>query len=106
MKETNDYGMYSGGSIFDMLDRGALSYIRAETGLHNAVLVTALVTGLQFKRQLCDKYGITVRCFNFSKTKLVGVLYTCDAELLDSKGNQVAIGRFTFTEATNHCVTV
>lgn len=28
MKEKNDYGMYSGGYLFDMMDRAALFYIR------------------------------------------------------------------------------
>ena len=104
MKETNDYGMYSGGYIFDLMDRAALFYVKHEAGLpDSAVIVTQIVDDLRFKRQLCDKYNVTVRCFDYCKTELFTILYHCKAEVLDNKGIVVAEARFTFTEATNHC---
>lgn len=104
MKETNDYGMYSGGYIFDQMDRAALEYIRINAKLPDtAVVVTQAVDGLRYRRQLCDKYNITVRCFDFHKIELFSVLYTCEAEVINNKGEIVAEAQFTFTEATNHC---
>lgn len=105
MQETNDYGMYSGGYIFDQMDRRALDYVRYEAGLpDDAVIVTAAVDNLRFKRQLCDKYAITVRCFNFHRIELFSVLYTCSAEIIANNGKIVASADFTFTQATNHCI--
>lgn len=104
MQETNDYGMYSGGYIFDMMDRAALFYVRANSGLpDDTVLVTMAVDNLRFKRQLCDKYNVTVHCVKYNKIELFSKLYTCYAEVLDNKGKIIASADFTFTEATNHC---
>ena len=104
MKETNDYGMYSGGYIFDQMDRAALNYIRYESKLpEHAVLVTMEVDELKFKRQLCDKYTISVHCFDYHKVELFSVIYTCQAEVINNHGEIVACAKFMFTEATNHC---
>ena len=104
MKETNDYGMYSGGYIFDQMDRAALMFVRYWAKLpDDAVLVTKRVHNLEFKRQLCDKYNVTVRCDHYHELKLYSVLYSCYAEVLDNTGKVVASGNFTFTLATNHC---
>lgn len=104
MKETNDYGMYSGGYIFDQMDRAALQYVKHEAGLpDDAVVVTMAVDGLRFKRQLCDKYAMAIRCFNFHEIKLFSTLYTCDVEILANMGKVIAEASFTFTPATNHC---
>lgn len=104
MIEKNDYNMYSGGYIFDQMDRAALLYIKTEAGLsENSVIVTQAVDGLRFRRQLCDKYNVTVRCYDFHKIELFSILYTCKAEVINNKGEIVAEAEFTFTEATNHC---
>ena len=103
MEEKNDYGMYSGGYIFDQMDRAALAYVGVEGGVFGKTIVTQAVDNLRFRRQLCDKYNVTVRCFDYCKTELFTVLYHCKAEVLDKKGMVVAEARFTFTEATNHC---
>ena len=104
MKETNDYGMYSGGYIFDQMDRAALEYVKMEAKLPDrAVIVTMAVDGLRYKKQLCDKYAITVHCYDFHKVELFSVLYCCSADIIDNKGDIVAEAHFTFTEATNHC---
>lgn len=106
MEEKNMYNMYSGGYIFDQMDRAALEYIRINAKLSdNAVVVTQAVDGLRFKRQLCDKYNVTVRCFDFHKIELFSILYTCKAEVINNKGEIVAEADFAFTEATNHCET-
>ena len=105
MQEKNDYGMYSGGYIFDQMDRCALSYIRDKSGLsEETVLVTAAVDNLRFKRQLCDKYNITIHCDKYEKTELGNTFYYCYVEVLGNKGEIVAYAYFTFTEATNHCI--
>lgn len=104
MQETNDYGMYSGGYIFDQMDRAALFYVKQEGKLpDNAVIVTQAVDGVRFKRQLCDKYNVTVHCFDFHVIELFSKLYTCKAEVIDNKGHVVAEASFVFTETTNHC---
>ena len=104
MKETNDYGMYSGGYIFDQMDRAALEYICINAKLpDDAVVVTQAVDGLRYRRQLCDKYNVTVRCYDFHTIELFSTLYTCKAEVINNKGEIVAEASFTFTEATNHC---
>lgn len=104
MKEVNDYGMYSGGYIFDQMDRAALAYVKYEGGLPDKeVIVTMCVNNLRFKRQLCDKYNVTVHCDKFHKIELFSVLYTCYAEVINNKGEVVASADFTFTNAHNHC---
>ena len=104
MKETNAYGMYSGGYIFDQLDRAALQYVKDKTQMSEKdVLVTMAVDELKFKRQLCDNSNITVRCDKFETINLYSTLYTCYAELLDGDGMVIASGNFVFTTATNHC---
>ena len=106
MIEKNDYGMYSGGYIFDQMDRAALMYVKHEANLTDSdVIVTQAVDSLRFNRQLCDKYNVNVHCFDYCKTELFTVLYHCKAEILDNKGMVVAKANFTFTEATNHCET-
>lgn len=104
MKETNDYGMYSGGYIFDQMDRAALFYIRHQANLpDDAVLVTKRADNVVFMRQVCDKYNITVRCSRYYETRLYSTVYTCYTEVLDNKGNICACATFSFTLATNHC---
>ena len=104
MKETNDYGMVSGGYIFDQMDRAALQYVKHEGGLSDSdVIVTMAVDGLRFKRQLCDKYAMAIRCFDFHEIKLYSTLYTCKVEILANMGQVIAEASFTFTQATNHC---
>lgn len=104
MIETNDYGMYSGGYLFDQMDRAALHYIKHEAGLpDSAVVVTMAVDNLRFKRQLCDKYNMAIRCFDFHEIKLFSTLYCCKVEILANMGKVIAEASFTFTEATNHC---
>lgn len=104
MQEKNMYNMYSGGYIFDQMDRAALFYIKQEAGLpDDAVIVTQLVNNLRFRRQLCNKYSINVHCFDYCKTELFTILYHCKAEILDNKGMIIAEASFTFTKATNHC---
>ncbi len=105
MEEKNQYNMYSGGYIFDRMDRAALDYIRFSSGLpEDTVLVTMAVDNLRFKRQLCDKYNVTVHCTDFNKIELFSILYTCKAEVINNKGEIVASANFIFTEATNHCI--
>lgn len=102
MKETNDYGMYSGAYIFDAMDRAALEYARIEAELPaDAVLVTQYVNNLEFKRQLCEpKY--TVECERFENW---GRSLWCQTRMRDASGQTIATATFQFTTATNHCKT-
>lgn len=103
MIETNDYGMYSGGYIFDQMDRAALQYIKHEAGLPDDAVIVTMAANVQFKRQLCDKYAMAIRCFDFHITKLYSTLYTCKVEILANMGEIIAEASFIFTSATNHC---
>lgn len=104
MKEKNDYGMYSGGYLFDMMDRAALFYIRHQANLSDKeVLVTKRADNVVFMRQVCDKYNVTARCSRYYETRLYSTIYTCYTEVLDNKGNICACATFSFTLATNHC---
>ena len=79
-------------------------FIRINAGLPDtAVLVTMSADNVRFRRQLCDKYNVTVRCYDFHTIELFSILYTCKAEVINNKGEIVAEASFTFTEATNHC---
>ena len=88
--EHNNYKWYSGGYIFDQMNKAALNYIKYKEGFpEDTVIVTQAVDELRFERQLCDKYIITVHCFDFAKTKLYTILYNCKAEVLNNKGNPI-----------------
>jgi acyl-coenzyme A thioesterase PaaI-like protein len=97
MKETNDYGMYSGAFIFDALDRAALDYVRKESGL-NTTIVTKHAQ-IDFLRQLCDD-NYRVECSEYQQ---VFKSFYCQAWVRDKDGFPVAHGLFQFVEATNHC---
>lgn len=97
MEETNDYGMYSSGYIFDQMHKAALLYVKHEGGLSDdTMIVTQAVDGLRYKRQLCDKYNVTVRCFDFHMAELFSKLYFCKAEVINNKGEIVAEADFVF----------
>ena len=53
MKNKNDYGFYSGGYIFDRLDRTALRVARRESKLKHAQLYTE-TSFIRYHKQLCD----------------------------------------------------
>lgn len=97
MKETNDYGMYSGGYIFDQMDRAALDYVRKESGL-NTTIVTKHAQ-IDFLRQLCDD-NYRVECLEYQQ---VFKSFYCQAWVRDKDGFPVAHALFQFVEATNHC---
>ena len=100
MKEKNDYGMYSGAFIFDILDRAALKYVREKSGVaDNAVLVTATAYTICFRRQVCSKKGITTMCCDYTPTRDG---FFCTAQLIQND-TVCADGRFLFKFAHNHC---
>lgn len=104
MKEKNDYSIYLGGYLFDMMDRAALFYVRHQANLSDkAVLVTKRVDNVIFMRQVGDEHNITVRCDHYREIRLYSTVYTCYTEVLDNKGNVCACATFSFTLATNHC---
>lgn len=103
MKETNDYGMYSGAFIFDAMDRAALDYVRKESGLPaDAVIVTQYVNNLEFKRQLCEPI-FRVECYGFEDIFKNGHSIWCHTRMRDKTGEPIATATFQFTTATNHC---
>ena len=102
MKEKNDYGMYSGAFIFDVLDRHALKYIKAQAGLSKKAVLVTKSSAISFQRQLCQKKYV-VLCSGYSETKLYSTLYFCIVDMYDTDNNFIASANFTFTLATNHC---
>ena len=102
MKEKNDYGMYSGAFIFDVLDRHALKYIKAQAGLSKKAVLVTKSSAISFRRQLCQKKYV-VLCRGYSETKLYSTLYFCTVDMYDTDHNFIAGANFTFTLATNHC---
>lgn len=102
MKEKNDYGMYSGAFIFDVLDRHALKYIKAQAGLSKKAVLVTKSSAISFRRQLCKKKYI-VLCRGYSDVQLDPILYFCTVDMYDTDHNFIAGANFTFTLATNHC---
>lgn len=53
MKEKNDYGFYSGGYIFDRLDRAALRFVRQAYPELKGKQVYTSWSEIKFHKQLC-----------------------------------------------------
>lgn len=102
MKEKNDYGMYSGAFIFDVLDRHALKYIKDQAGLAKKAVLVTKSSSISFQRQLCQKKYV-VLCRGYSQIHLYDTLYFCTVDMYDTDHNFIAGANFTFTLATNHC---
>lgn len=102
MKEKNDYGMYSGAFIFDILDRHALKYIKEQAGLSKKAVLVTKSSVISFQRQLCQKkYSVVYR--GYSEAQSYTTLYFCTVDMYDADHNFIAGANFTFTLATNHC---
>ena len=103
MKEKNDYGMYSGAFIFDVLDRHALKYIKAQAGLSKKAVLVTQQSAVIFKRQLCQK-KYSVLCHSYHAViQYHSSLYFCRVGMYDPDHNLIADANFAFTLATNHC---
>ena len=102
MKEKNDYGMYSGAFIFDILDRHALKYIKAQAGLSKKAVLVTQQSAVIFKRQLCQK-KYSVLCHSYYAVIQYSSLYFCRVGMYDPDHNLIADANFAFTLATNHC---
>ena len=103
MKEKNDYGMYSGAFIFDVLDRHALKFIKDQAGLPKKTVLVTQQSGVIFKRQLCQK-EYSVLCHSYSAViQYHSSLYFCRVDMYDADHNLIADANFVFTLATNHC---
>ena len=101
MKDRNDYGMMSGGYIFDRMDRAAVTYVRKKAHLpKNAVLVTKNVNNLAFVRQLCNRRHKVI--FSDYAKEYDGTYYVA-VYLVDQDNLLIARGEFLFCEATNYC---
>ena len=105
MKEKNNYGMMSGGFIFDALDRFALEQVRVR---YNIPKKTPLVTAsafIKYSRQLCNK-KYTLFCDSIEKRDAFESrpYFDCTAEIRDPDGLTIARATFTFTLTTNHCL--
>ena len=98
IKKRNDYGMLSGGFLFDKMDRSALDKVKMTFGIPKKTVLVTKDARVWFKRQVCraDFYIATVAwgtgrdCFY------------CSATLFQDK-KECACAEFTFTFATNHC---
>lgn len=102
MKETNDYGMYSGAFIFDVLDRKALKYVKEQAQLSKKTVLVTQGASVSFKRQLCQK-EYKVLCHSYNKIGIGRMYYFCTVDMYDPDNNLVAGANFLFTSATNHC---
>ena len=102
MKEKNDYGMYSGAFLFDILDRHALKYIKDQAHLQKKAVLVTKQASVSFKRQLCQKKYV-VLSHSYNEVQLYTTLYFCTVDIYDIDHNFVAGANFTFTLATNHC---
>ena len=103
MKNKNDYGFYSGGYIFDRLDRAALNYLRKKwPDLQDKQVYTARSL-VWFEHQLCD----------LNKTKVFLNSWECKDDntyeinvTLRKVSIAIASGTFTFKVAKhNYCAT-
>lgn len=100
MQNKNDYGFYSGGYIFDRLDRAALKVARREPLLKNAQLYTQ-TADIQFKKQLCNLSGV--------HTRLLSICWVGNDEYevqisLWQGTTEIAVAYFNFKIAKhNHC---
>lgn len=102
MQNKNDYGFYSGGYIFDRLDRAALKVARREALLKDKQLYTQSAD-IQYKKQLCNLNGV--------HTRLLGVEWVGNDEYevqiaLWQGTTEIAVAYFNFKVAThNYCET-
>ena len=80
MKEKNDYGMYSGAFIFDVLDRHALKYIKDQAHLPKKAVLVTRQASVSFKRQLCQKKYV-VLSHSYNEVQLYTTLYFCTVDI-------------------------
>ncbi len=101
MKDKNDYGFYSGGYVFDRLDRHALLVLRKKfPELKNKQLYTA-ESKVFFERQLCDLDR--VRIFT-GEVKQTGDNAYYVENIMRKHSTLIAYGFFTFVVAKhNYC---
>lgn len=106
MKNTNDYGFYSGGYIFDRLDRAALRFAKQKwPELKKTQLYTSW-SEIKFHKQLCALEGSKVHldCYETfygmsGETHEVCVYLTVP-------GHRIASATFWFKVAKhNYCAT-
>ena len=103
MKEKNDYGFYSGGYIFDRLDRTALKAIRKQYGLSPATQLYTANATITFMHQLCDIKKS--RCF-FGDIEVMGDGSYQISVRLHQAQTCIASATFWFKKAKhNYCET-
>lgn len=106
MQDLNKYGFYSGGYIYDLLDRAALSAINAK---YPHTIYKQLYTTygeIIYYKQLCDdKITIMLRTVCCSNKKPARTYYV-SLELYDKNRTKIAMAQFNFRIAKhNYCET-
>lgn len=103
MKTKNKYGFYSGGYIFDLLDRTALKAVNQKFNNENKYIFTEKAE-IDYRKQLCDLRGVSVivdACDFNHKTREYIVCVK-----LRQIATDIAYGTFYFKQAyKNYCET-
>lgn len=103
MKNKNDYGFYSGGYIFDRLDRAALNYLRKKWEHLQGKQVYTARSLVWFERQLCsiDKAKVFLNSWECKDDNTYEIGVT-----LRNVSVEIASGTFIFKVAKhNYCET-
>ena len=100
MKDKNEYNFYSGGYIFDRLDRAALRFVRQAYPELKGKQVYTSWSEIQFHKQLCT---LTNSKVNLEIIKTINSTYEVQV-YLTVPGHRIASATFWFKEAKhNYC---
>ena len=106
MKEKNDYGFYSGGYIFDRLDRAALRFALQQWPELKGKQVYTAWSEIKFHKQLCTLENSKVHWDSYETIDgMNGLTYEVNV-YLTVPGHRIASATFWFKEAKhNYCET-
>ena len=107
MKEKNDYGFYSGGYIFDRLDRAALRFVRQAYPELKGKQVYTSWSEIKFHKQLCalNNSKVYLDCCETFVGMSGATVYEVNV-YLTVPGHRIASATFWFKEAKhNYCET-
>lgn len=102
MKDRNEYNFYSGGYIFDRLDRAALRFVRQAYPELEGKQVYTSWSEINFHKQLCTLNNSKV---HLESTETINSTYEVQV-YLTVPGHRIASATFWFKEAKhNYCET-
>lgn len=101
MKNKNKYGFYSGGYIFDLLDRAALDAINKKFNNTNKFIFTRQAE-MDYRKQLCNLIGVKT-IVDFVEFDTEHRMYVVGVKLRQI-ATDIAYGTFYFKQAyKNFC---